>query len=138
MFNHMASKIDPFRAEVFEQLHGYGLSYRSVCGYLLDKGVEVSPQALRSWHLRRSRKISSRGTLIPQDLPNSQTRGRVSSLPAARTQPVTTAPKAPIAIPDQAVIRISKLKHRIEEQEQRLSATPFSPGCIGFLLKPKC
>lgn len=133
----MASKIDPFRAEVFEQLNAFGLSYRSVCGFLLDKGVEVSPQALRTWHLRRSRKINSRGTLISQDLPSSLA-GRSSSLPAPSTRrPNATPPKAALPTPGQARNSASKLKHQIEEQEQRLSASPFSPGCTGFLLKPK-
>lgn len=133
----MASKIDPFRAEVFEQLNAFGLSYRSVCGFLLDKGVEVSPQALRTWHLRRSRKINSRGTLISQDRPSSQAE-RSSSLPAPPTRwPNATPPKVPLPTSGQPHNSTAKLKHQIEEQEQRLSASPFSPGCTGFLLKPK-
>lgn len=56
----MTSRLDPFFSSLFEQLNQQGLSYRTVCGLLLSQGVSISPQALRSWHLRRSRKIAAR------------------------------------------------------------------------------
>ena len=56
----MASRLDTFFDIVFDQLKRQGQSYRTVCGYLLVEGVEISPQALRSWYLRRNRKIAAR------------------------------------------------------------------------------
>lgn len=61
----MSSRLDPFFAEVFERLNQQGLSYRSVCGYLSSVGVKVSPQALRSWHIRRSQKLVARSVSMP-------------------------------------------------------------------------
>lgn len=63
----MSSKLDPFFNEVFDQLTREGLSYRTVCKFLLGQGVEISPQALRSWYVRRAGKIAKRsGALSPQ------------------------------------------------------------------------
>lgn len=56
----MSSRLDPFFRVVFDQLNSQGLSYRFVCASLLEEGVTISPQALRSWHLRRGRKIAAR------------------------------------------------------------------------------
>ena len=61
----MSSKLDPFFSQVFHQLMQEGLSYRTVCKSLLASGVEISPQALRSWYVRRVQKISSRTTALP-------------------------------------------------------------------------
>lgn len=137
MVIQMASKIDPFHTEVFEQLNAFGLSYRSVCGFLLDKGVEVSPQALRTWHLRRSKKIRSRGALVPQDLANWKTEHGASLQVSATGRPNAPPMKEPFTSPSKVLNRTAKLKHEIEDQEQRLSAAPFSPSSTSFLLKPK-
>lgn len=57
----MTSRLDPFFATLFEQLNEHGLSYQTVSRQLsLMHGVCVSPQALRSWHLRRTAKIAKR------------------------------------------------------------------------------
>jgi hypothetical protein len=133
----MASKIDPFRAEVFEQLNAFGLSYRSVCRFLLDKGVEVSPQALRTWHLRRSKKIRSRGALIPPDPASPQTERGSSLKVSTMGRPNVLPMKEPLTSPSKALNRTAKLKHEIEKQEQRLSAAPFSPGYTSLLVRPK-
>ena len=67
----MSSRLDPFFRVVFDQLNKQGSSYRSVCCYLLSQGVTISPQALRSWHLRRSAKIAARAlqTMAPVRAP---------------------------------------------------------------------
>lgn len=57
----MTSRLDPYFSTLFEQLNEHGLSYQAVSHQLsLMHGVCVSPQALRSWHLRRSAKIAKR------------------------------------------------------------------------------
>lgn len=61
----MSSKLDPFFDDVFKLLTYQGLSYRTVCKSLLGLGVEISPQALRSWYVRRTQKISLRSNALP-------------------------------------------------------------------------
>lgn len=67
----MASKLDPFFNQLFEQLTVEGLSYRTVCKFLLGMGVEISPQALRSWYVRRTQKIARRSNALPSRAFNS-------------------------------------------------------------------
>lgn len=69
----MTSKLDPFFNQLFEQLAGEGLSYRTVCKSLLSQGVEISPQALRSWFVRRTQKIASRSNALPSRVFSSST-----------------------------------------------------------------
>lgn len=61
----MSSKLDPFFTVLFDQLNQQGLSYRAVCKYLKCEGVVISPQALRSWHVRRSQKLMARAMTLP-------------------------------------------------------------------------
>ena len=58
----MSSKIDPFFDDVFRLLSHQGLSYRGVCAFLLAQGVEISPQALRSWFIRKLKNIAKRAS----------------------------------------------------------------------------
>lgn len=76
----MSSILDPFFTELFERLNQQGLSYRAVCKYLKSIGVGISPQALRSWHVRRSQKLMARA----QTLPLSHISQSVSALTIAR------------------------------------------------------
>ncbi|MDD2811066.1 hypothetical protein [Rhodoferax sp.] len=69
----MTSKLDPFFNQLFEQLAGEGLSYRTVCKSLLSHGVEISPQALRSWFVRRTQKIAQRSSALPSRACDSST-----------------------------------------------------------------
>jgi hypothetical protein len=78
----MSSVLDPYFAELFIRLNQEGLSYRAVCKYLKSIQVEISPQALRSWHVRRSQKIVARA----QSLPLSNISQSVSALTMTRNK----------------------------------------------------
>lgn len=57
----MASILDKHITVVMNQLNNAGASYRSVCDLLRqDYALQISRQALRSWHLRKIAKIKSR------------------------------------------------------------------------------
>lgn len=119
----MTSRLDPFFSSVFQQLNEQGLSYRTVCGYLLiQEGVSISPQALRSWHLRRGRKIAARsqqamGPVLapaPGSTParasldrTVRMRGQAMAAPVAQTSHMLSAGHAPLLA-------------QIEEEERRL------------------
>nr|WP_319563624.1 hypothetical protein [uncultured Rhodoferax sp.] len=77
----MTSKLDPFFDDVFRQLTNEGLSYRTVCKSLLGMGVEISPQALRSWYVRRTQKIAMRSSALSSRALNSS-----KSIPAVAFQ----------------------------------------------------
>lgn len=129
----MASKLDPYTYELFEQLNNRGLSYRSVCNNLLGMGVEISAQSLRSWHVRRSRKIAARSSALPS-LENC----RVASSPVEKSE--ESSGKPPPARPAQRrapAVEKGILQREIAEQEQVLVTTPFSHHAIGFLVKRK-
>lgn len=118
----MTSRLDPFFHLVFEQLNAQGLSYRSVCASLRLEGVTISPQALRSWHLRRSRKIATRSlqTMAPVRAPVSSVTpasapidGIVQKQEQARAAPV-------IHVSHSLSAGLTPLLAQIEEEEQRL------------------
>lgn len=133
----MASKVDPFFALVFEQLNGRGQSYRSVCEVLLDQGVEISPQALRSWHLRRSRKIAERAGSQSRASPTIENTGSLdlrSTNPAKANRPTTTGPTVRQKLDSN---RVEGLQDAIERQQQNLAANPFSLGNSNFPIHRK-
>ena len=132
----MSSKLDPFFSKLFELLNEQGLSYQATCNYLAIQGVTISPQALRSWYLRRNRKLMLRAQLRPaqQDLDLGKlvfATGRAvesiegrSLVTEARTNGVLTGGTH------------KKLEMQIQEEEKRLtSGIPF--GQKGFLIKKK-
>lgn len=119
----MTSRLDPFFHLVFDQLNSQGSSYRSVCASLLEEGVTISPQALRSWHLRRSRKIAARSlqTLAPVTAPApgaAPASAPIESMVQIREQ----ARAAPVAHASHAITSAghASLREQIEEEERRL------------------
>ncbi len=129
----MASKLDPFHDELFDQLNNRGMSYRSVCNILLGMGVEISAQSLRSWHVRRSRKIAARSGVSPSVM-NRSTIAPVD-LPAGTQPRKTTAVQQ--ARPMASFVEKDALQKEIAQQEQGLATTPFSQQSLGFLVKRK-
>lgn len=115
----MASRLDPFFSTLFEQLNEQGLSYRTVCNQLLDKGIEISPQALRSWHLRRARKIASRAQ---QRVDTGSCQEQVIAA-ALRQRPAAIAMQSLATAGMPGVRKISKpsqLQSQIEAEERQL------------------
>ena len=118
----MSSRLDPFFRVVFDQLNSQGLSYRFVCASLLEEGVTISPQALRSWHLRRGRKIAARSlqTMAPVRAPapgvtpaSAPIDGIVQKQEQARAAPV-------IHVSHSLSAGLTPLLAQIEEEERRL------------------
>ncbi len=131
----MASKLNPFQAQIFELLNARGQSYRMVCAHLLTLGVEVSPQALHGWHTRRMRKIKQRnaqlGSIAVPIEPASAAQDSVVQV-SATTQPVQNRlwerPQSDAdADTDAAVLPASSgsqgaaaLRKQIEQEEKRI------------------
>lgn len=125
----MSSKLDPYFNELFDQLNEQGKSYRSVCGNLLMMGVEISPQSLRSWHVRRMRKITSR----------SQTSGEMATAPL----PIVRAIQNKLATdrPSNGEIpishKVSDLRNKIAQEESLHAAKPSFALANSFPVKRK-
>lgn len=121
----MASRLDRFFTQLFDQLNQQGLSYRTVCGYLKTVDVVISPQALRSWHIRRSQKLMERAARVPvthvYGPPSNQSaRSDRKGLPSTqtRTEPAAQVQGA-LTLADAAKPRT--LQAQIEEEERRLA-----------------
>jgi len=137
LYNTMSSKIDPHFAHVFEQLNGRGLSYRAVCTQLLGMGVEISHQALRSWHLRRSRKITVRSAAISVHA-GVDLSVCVPDAPAPSTaRPTKPSVVSPTVFRASTSRRVNELQEEIEKQQERLASSPFSIANTNFLVRPK-
>lgn len=119
----MTSRLDPFFHLVFDQLNSQGSSYQSVCASLLEEGVTISPQALRSWHLRRGRKIAARSlqTQAPVTAPAPGAAPACASLDrtVAMREQVLAAPVTQ-AKPAITSAGLTPLLAQIEEEERRL------------------
>lgn len=134
----MTSKLDPLFEQVFEQLNDRGLSYRSVCDQLLlHQGLKISPQALRSWHLRRSRKISERAGSRPGVSPRIQnTETLAVRTPNAEKASRPATPRLSIGRATESD-QVAVLQGTIERQQQNLANNPFSLGNTNFLVQRK-
>ena len=131
----MTSKLDPFFSQLFDQLAGEGLSYRTVCKSLLVQGVEISPQALRSWFVRRTQKIANRSSALPMGHFNSHAaisvqpiqaglfskREEGAALATSSSSPLVSTTAGPLAL-------------RIQAEEQKLCAPSHEQN---FLLPKK-
>ncbi|MDR3453022.1 MAG: hypothetical protein P4L96_09485 [Rhodoferax sp.] len=118
----MASRLDPFLQVLFDQLNGQGQSYRTVAANLLLMGVEISPQSLRSWHVRKMRKISHRSA---SPAPLVATRSSAPSIPTRQVSAAASPPKtAPVCPTDGNLVHRS-LRAQIAEEEKLLAARPF-------------
>jgi hypothetical protein len=133
MFYIMASKLDPFFDVLFDQLNNQGLSYRSVCNNLLSMGVEISAQSLRSWHVRRSRKIAARLSAMPR-LEGYRT---ATAPPSSSALPPRRPPSTHLAQKATSPSKPNTLRREIDAQEQGLATTPFTHQSLGFLVRPK-
>lgn len=118
----MSSRLDPFFRIVFDQLNVQGMSYRSVCAFLLAEGVSISPQALRSWHLRRSRKIAARSLQIMAPVPAPAPGAAPASAPIeSMVQIREQARAAPVAHASHSLSAgLASLQAQIAEEERRL------------------
>lgn len=119
----MTSRLDPFFNSLFDQLNREGLSYRTVCKYLLSDGVKISPQALRSWHVRRGQKIAKRTMQlepVAELLGTSKPTERDLMLDAIHKE--ATSPLTAPVIDAALTSELRPLRAQIEEEERNLSA----------------
>ena len=138
---NMTSRVDQFFSQVFDRLNRQGHSYRNVVGYLASEGVNISAQALRSWHVRRSQKLTARAARLPLAFVH----GVNSS--GHRPTPVRNDPLVPHSGAARSVLedveadlvrtrRPSTLQAQIAEEERRLAL--FHRGSsTSFLVRPK-
>lgn len=124
----MSSRLDPYFSQLFVQLNDQGLSYRTVASELLQSsGIAVSPQALRSWHLRRTAKLAKRAKgLMAVDAIKSSlapVAGSVTPMPPSTTVPGENLKSVvqQIADSDQVMAQRLQLQAQIAEEERRLS-----------------
>ncbi len=130
----MTSLLDPYLSMVFKKLHEHGLSYQVVSKDLSLIGVSVSPQALRSWHLRRVAKIAKR----TKDLIFNSTDNADSApigiqvpvvpssllLPSSRGDAIDSV-AAQVKGGRTVLSQCSELHAQIKEEERRLSTQPL-------------
>ena len=135
----MTSRLDPFFSTLFQQLNEQGMSYRAVCKSLCLQGVRISPQALRSWHVRKVLKIESRAMKMPPvqvlamkpvDLVPGVT---VSN--ALPTEDRYLSVKSRAAPPTSAYQGL--LQEQIQEEEQKLLHASPVTGLSGYLVPRK-
>lgn len=135
--SHMSSKLDPFFSKIFELLNEQGLSYQSTCSFLEIQGVKISPQALRSWYLRRNRKLMVRAKLShrQQDFDLGKAvleTGRVAKSIEAKSLLSDALTNGGVA----GINAQKMLEEQIQREEISLtSGMPF--GQKGFLIKKK-
>lgn len=125
----MTSRLDPFRQVLFDQLNTQGQSYRTVAANLLLMGVEISPQSLRSWHIRKMRKISLRSA---SPAPSVATGAAAPSVPTRQVPPAASRLNAvhPLQTGGKAVH--PSLRAQIAEEEKLLAARPFFQTSSSF------
>lgn len=132
----MASRLDPFLQVLFDQLNHQGQSYRTVAENLLRMGVEISPQSLRSWHVRKMHKIAQRAVSqtapLARALPVPSTPTPTRQVPAAAS-PLRATPLRPT---DGNLVHRS-LRAQIAEEEKLLAARPFFQTSSGFPVRRK-
>jgi hypothetical protein len=134
----MTSKIDLHSELVFEQLNELGMSYRAVSDLLLKRGIEISHQAVRSWHLRRTEKIKKRKSiLLGASVGESSSKSNLSVAPVPRPPKPTihrqTARTA--SAKTLAPNKFSEIQESIEKEQENLERNPFSSSNIQFLVK---
>ena len=108
----MASRLDPFRNEIFEKLAEEGQSYRTVAAWVRQRGISIAMPSLRTWFLRKCKKIEERMRVV------APTRGAPtsSSAPAGAAANAPTTP-ASSAQPTEPVLSLSE---QIAREEQVL------------------
>lgn len=130
----MSSKLDPFFAVLFDLLNQRGASYKAASLFLATADIKISPQAVRSWHIRRSKKLQARAEKLPP------TFGQINLFEGnIKKGEIDISPRALFterSSPSRQAVSIGGLDMQIKEEERRLlSATPFSQ--TGFLIPRK-
>jgi len=108
----MASRLDPIRNEIFQKLADEGQSYRTVAAWVRERGIAIAMPSLRSWFLRKCKKIEERMSVV------APTRGAPSSSSVA-VGAVTNAPIT-LASSTQPTQPVLSLKEQIDLEERVL------------------
>jgi len=125
----MTSRLDPYFSTLFEQLNEHGLSYQTVSRQLsLMHGVCVSPQALRSWHLRRTAKIAKRtqGLMVAcaSKAGSGLSQGQSTALPSSPPLQMQTTKSVISQVQEREAVLAQRpqLQAQIREEERKLSS----------------
>jgi hypothetical protein len=124
----MASRLDPHLIQIFERLHERAESYRTVCAWLTEVGVRISAQALRTWHIRKTQKISGRKQLLGPSSAN----GAATPLP----KPVGGSGISGVCPALGNHSTQSTLAEQIRAEESRLQENSNGPA-DGFVVRAK-
>lgn len=89
----MGSCLDPHFDFLIEHLSHKGQSFRTMCTSLEEKGVKISHQAMRSWYVRRIKKIEERTT------PAKISRAQAQAIPMDPVIPATPIIEKPAPAP---------------------------------------
>lgn len=137
----MSSILDPFFHDLFERLNQQGLSYRMVCQYLTTVDVKISAQALRSWHVRRSKKLMTRSLALPSTSRAFGTHAAAKPESALTDAGPDLAPETSVAVvqrtvKSQVLTAQRPLELEIAAAEKKLAALNHSPS-TGFVVRCK-
>lgn len=130
----MTSRLDPYFSQIFQKLNQEGRSYHFVREYLKSEGIEISRQALWSWHTRKSQKLLMRSLKYPSNIQsrgqslNSVNQGWQGQTAYTEELSEPLAKVAPAAAPN-----TMSLRAQIEAEEKRRSAGQQFP--VAFLSK---
>jgi hypothetical protein len=135
----MTSRLDPFFSTLFQQLNEQGMSYRAVCKSLRLQGVDISPQALRSWHVRKVLKIASRTIKMPPV--QALAMEPVDLVPGVAVSNALPTEDQYLSAPARAAAPTSVcqglLQEQIQEEEQKLLHASTATGFSGYLVPKK-
>lgn len=125
----MTSQIDSHTIAVFQQLKVLGLSYQTVCNYLVNQNIVVSRQALRTWYLRRQKKIAGRTNTFTNGLEGNAERDFYHTTPKSAQEIDSIAmKKSPIKslVMDNETKKSTLIQSLIQQEERRLSSLRIS------------
>ena len=115
------------------------MSYRAVCKSLCLQGVRISPQALRSWHVRKVSKIESRTMKMPPV--QALAMKPVNLVPGVAALNALPTEDRYLSVPSRAVPPTlayqGLLQEQIQEEEQKLLHASPVTGLSGYLIPKK-
>jgi hypothetical protein len=127
--------------QIFDHLNVQGLSYRAVCATLLEQRVEISHQALRSWHLRKMRKIASRSRLSAGVSIHMLAQGPSNEAAqmdlASKAMTLKSRPESAQSAPPFSRQASKDLFANLDQEERLLSSAPGFPIRERFLVRGK-
>jgi len=134
----MTSKIDLHSELVFEQLNEFGMSYRAVSDLLLKRGIEVSHQAVRLWHLRRTEKIKKRKAIFLGASDGASSSSLNASVPPAPRPPEPVVVRQSVRTTSRSTLasnQFNEFQESIDKELENFERNPFSSSNTKFLIQ---